>query len=210
MYLKNAVCVLSTVASLLCNTTLQTVIQDFIAKRKPGYSHHSPVSSSSQGHDSGKKGYSPANYEDRTHKGRQEEDIRFQRQTMNNSDQGQHYAEEYQSLAIRSEALKNEKETIVENLEGFASKIERQKKQLGNIEREEEKLQEQITELQERLETLRMHKKDYKEKFSELEDTHQQETQRLSMVKDTLRTIYNSMEKVKMLARNFNVFIGED
>ncbi|XP_077978926.1 uncharacterized protein LOC144434348 [Glandiceps talaboti] len=200
------------VSSVACNTTLQAIIQDFFEKKPAtGGLHSGTTSSSTQDHgQSQRKQYSPANYVDRGQKHRQNDEYNFQTQRTENSvELGRHYAEEYQSLMIRAEALQNEKENIHDNFEEVAHKLNKQKKQMGNIEREEQKLIDQIAELQERLETLQTHKNEYQEKLKELEDTQQEDTQRLAMIDETLKTIHNSMEKAKMLAGNFNVHIGD-
>ncbi|XP_006813248.1 uncharacterized protein LOC102800905, partial [Saccoglossus kowalevskii] len=190
--------------SLTCNTTLLSIIQDFIDQRKPGYYAHGMLS-----HDSSKPGgqYTPSKYTDpRNHK--YNVDSLHTETPTNSHKNGQHYAEEYQSLLIRSEALKNEKDVIKESLKSCTQNISQQKKQIGNIAREEDKLLEQIAALQERLDSLRTHKKDYEQKMKNLIETQEEENSRLMLVEDTLRTIHNNLEKVKLLANNFNVQVG--
>ncbi|XP_052819612.1 uncharacterized protein LOC128245451 [Mya arenaria] len=110
------------------------------------------------------------------------------------------YREEYQNLVTREEILNEEAENIQRNISRLSRKLKQEETQVQNIEKKERHLESEITELQRQLQDLVTHKKDFERSYDELAIQARQEKNRLTMVHDSLTSVHQQIEKVKMLA----------
>lgn len=80
----------------------------------------------------------------------------------------------------------------------LANKIEQQRQQQQNIEREEKKVRDKIQSLKEKLVELESHKKGYDREIDDIELERTKDKNKLNMVQDTLSSIEIEMEKVSL------------
>ncbi|KAL4222782.1 hypothetical protein ACF0H5_018822 [Mactra antiquata] len=110
------------------------------------------------------------------------------------------YREEYQNLETRQEILHEELANISKSVDKMNRRLDKDRQQLSNIERKERNIEEEIETLQEQLKELREHKHQYERGVYELEMETKQEKNRLILVKDSLKSVEQQMEKVRFLA----------
>ncbi|XP_033116036.1 uncharacterized protein LOC117116153 [Anneissia japonica] len=126
---------------------------------------------------------------------------------LRNDDQGQFYQDQYEGLVIRCEALRKEEGDIIHGLDELKSNYDKEKKVLGNIEKEEQRITDEMRKLEEKLHLLSNHKQEYVRRCNDLEIRKREESTRLKIVKETISNHQQNIDKVKMLAGNFNISI---
>ena len=115
------------------------------------------------------------------------------------------FKEDYRSLLIRCEALETESDAISETLRNLQKDMEKEKTQITNITKEEQRLLSEIESLQQRVKDLGAHKKEYEDKCKSLEKSYSDDSRRLSMVQQNLRSLKKEAEKVVLF---FVFFLG--
>ncbi|XP_031569406.1 kinesin-like protein KIN-7M, chloroplastic [Actinia tenebrosa] len=113
------------------------------------------------------------------------------------------YVDEYQSLSVRSNALAEEADAILNGMEDLTEQLFQEKKMYKKIQVDNEDLTKKIQELQKQLEKNQIKMTESKEACENLESQYEEEKQRLALVEDTVKTIRQSKERVKMLVHNF-------
>lgn len=112
------------------------------------------------------------------------------------------YQEEYQNLLTRQEILQEESENIANNLKKLTKKLDRDQQQVTSIQRKEEDIEKKIEELQKQLKELSEHRQEYEKNCYTLEVQTKQEKNRLILVQDSLTSVQQQIEKVKLLAED--------
>ncbi|XP_001637164.2 uncharacterized protein LOC5517192 [Nematostella vectensis] len=118
-------------------------------------------------------------------------------------EQTRKYIDEYQSLSLRSRALADEAESILNNMEDTTEQIFQEKKVVKKLQVDEEEIKHRISELQDQLAKNKSKLSETQERCEKLEIRYDEEKQRLSLVEDTIKTITQSKERVKMMVNNF-------
>lgn len=118
-------------------------------------------------------------------------------------EQTRQYVEEYQSLALRCNALNGEAESILQTMEEVTEQLLDEKKLIKKLDMDENELRQKINRLQTELDGIKIKEEDCKERCQDLEQRYNEEKERLSMVEDTVQRIKQSKERVKMMVHNF-------
>jgi vacuolar-type H+-ATPase subunit I/STV1 len=96
-----------------------------------------------------------------------------------------------------------EADTILNGMEDLTERLFQEKKTVKRLEVDNEDLTKKIYELQNQLEKNRSKMSESQEKCENLECHYEEEKQRLALVEDTIKTIRQSKDRVKMLVNNF-------
>ncbi|XP_071812282.1 uncharacterized protein [Apostichopus japonicus] len=118
------------------------------------------------------------------------------------SEQLERYKEEFESLSIRCEAYEHEEEDTLIRVKKKTEEIDKQKKQICNIEREQQRIKDEITSLQEKLSVLHSHQEEFQSQCNALEEVKENEFRQLKSIRDTKKGIEKQRDKIKFLARN--------
>lgn len=112
------------------------------------------------------------------------------------------YKEEYHNLRTRQEILQQESVSIFKNISKLTSDLNKEKQQIESITKEEESIQRKIRALQQQSQVLGEHRREYERNFKELENQTESENKRLVLVKNSLKSVKEQIEKVKLLAES--------
>lgn len=88
-------------------------------------------------------------------------------------------------------------------MEELTEKLFQEKKVFKRLEVDNDELTKKISELQNQLDRNKVKMMDTRERCENLESQYESEKQRLSMVEDTIKTITQSKERVKVMVHNF-------
>ena len=88
-------------------------------------------------------------------------------------------------------------------MESTTEHLMEQKKMVKKLEMDKRGLRDKMKEIQEHLEKVNVRERECQEKCTELEQSYNEEKDRLAMVEDTIKMINKSKERVKMLVQNF-------
>jgi len=122
---------------------------------------------------------------------------------QNLEEQTRQYVEEYQSLALRCNALNGEAESILNVMEEVTEQLLDEKKLMKKLEMDETELKQKINNLQKELDTIKVKEEDCQNRCQDLELRYNEEKERLALVEDTVKQIGKSKERVKMMVHNF-------
>ncbi|XP_060606472.1 uncharacterized protein LOC132758792 [Ruditapes philippinarum] len=122
--------------------------------------------------------------------------------TVSSSVHRKNYQEEYQNLMTRQEILREESENISRNVQKLTRKLNQDKHQVASIQKKEEEIELEIEELQMKLKQLTEHKTEYEKNCYTHEIEVKQEKNRLVLVQDSLTSVEQQIEKVKLLAES--------
>ena len=111
---------------------------------------------------------------------------------------GTNYKEDLRTIIIRCEALETESAGISSHLQQLQTEIEQERKQVKNINKEEQRTLDEIKVLQQRLNDYQEHKAEYEKKCGVLEKKYSDDCRKLALVQQTLRGLKKDAEKVKM------------
>ena len=106
------------------------------------------------------------------------------------------YKEEYHNLLTRQEILQQESATISKNISKLKSQLTKEKQQIESISKEEENIQYKIRALQQQRQVLLDHKREYERNYEEIGKTTEAESDRLFLIKDSLKSIQEKIDKV--------------
>ncbi|KXJ16073.1 uncharacterized protein LOC110236326 [Exaiptasia diaphana] len=113
------------------------------------------------------------------------------------------YVDEYQSLSVRSNALAEEADIILNGMEDLTEQLFQEKKVFKRLEVDNEELTRKISELENQRDKNKLKLNESRERSENLESNYEDQKQRLSLVEDTIKTITQSKERVKMMVHNF-------
>ena len=107
------------------------------------------------------------------------------------------YKEEYQNLQTRQEILQEESASISKNISKLSTKMTKEKQQIDSISKEEENIQSRIRTLQQQCQALTEHRREYERNYEELDNQSDSEKKRLVLVKNSLKSVQEQIEKVR-------------
>ncbi|XP_071101895.1 uncharacterized protein [Haliotis cracherodii] len=166
------------IGSTTCNIMLQQIIQEYQGKKTV-----QKISPSRTYRKDDK--YSPQNY---------------QEHMKGTPVDNHHYAEQLQNLHTRLDVLSSEKTTAQVECERLADAIQREAVQVRNISKEEDNICSQIGTLEEKLNILRQHRGEYESKCQEMKGEREEAQRRLTLLKETIESLNNELEKVQLLS----------
>lgn len=118
-------------------------------------------------------------------------------------EQTRQYVEEYQSLALRCNALNGEAESVLNTMEEVTEQLLDEKKLMKKLQMDEDELKQKINRLQTELDGIKVKQENCQGRCHDLEHQYNEEKERLSMIEDTVQRIGKSKERVKMMVHNF-------
>jgi len=118
-------------------------------------------------------------------------------------EQTRQYVDEYQSLVVRCNALNDEAESILNNMEEVTEQLLDEKKMIKKLEMDKEELKEKINKLQTELDSVAVKEQECHSQCHNLETRYNEEKERLSLIEDTVQRIGKSKERVKIMIHNF-------
>ncbi|XP_045169631.2 uncharacterized protein LOC123532289 [Mercenaria mercenaria] len=122
--------------------------------------------------------------------------------SISNSVHKNNYQEEYQNLLTRQEILQEESRNISKSVHKLTRKLNQDQHQVSNIQKKEEEVELEIEELQRKLKELTEHRVEYEKNCYTLEIEVKQEKNRLVLVQDSLTSVEQQIEKVKLFTEN--------
>ena len=106
------------------------------------------------------------------------------------------YKEEFHNLLTRQEILQQESASISKNISKLKSELTKEKQQMESISKEEENIQYKIRALQQQRQVLLEHRNEYERNCEDLEKRRGEENERLYLIKDSLKSIQEQIDKV--------------
>lgn len=97
----------------------------------------------------------------------------------------------------RQEILQEEAASISKNISKLSSKLTKETQQIDSIVKEEESIQTRIRALQQQCHALAEHRKEYERNCYELDNQSESEKKRLVLVKNSLKSVQEQIEKVR-------------
>ncbi|XP_072022687.1 uncharacterized protein [Amphiura filiformis] len=114
---------------------------------------------------------------------------------------------EFESLSIRCEAMREEEQTVMEDVEKTNREIMQQQRTIGNISKQQDRIREEIQQLQDKISLLDEHRGEYERKCEELEEDKTEKISQLHMVRQMLRQLEGNKDKVRMQAQDLGVYL---
>lgn len=111
---------------------------------------------------------------------------------------GKKYREELQNLETRREILKEESDNIAHSIRQISLHLRDEHEHVEHILDEERAVNESIHKLQQKLVSLQEKRSLYEEKCDEIQQQSSQEKQRLALVKESIKSIEQEMEKLRI------------
>ena len=108
------------------------------------------------------------------------------------------YKEEYHNLVTRQEILQQESVSISKKISKLTSDMNKEKQQIESITKEEENIQRKIRALQQQCQVLGEHRREYERNYEEFGNQTESENKRLVLVKNSLRSVQEQIEKVSI------------
>ena len=108
------------------------------------------------------------------------------------------YKEEYHNLMTRQEILQQESVSISRNISKLTSDMNKEKQQIESITKEEENIQRKIRALQQQCQVLSEHRREYERNYEEFGNQTESENKRLVLVKNSLKSVKEQLEKVSI------------
>ena len=99
-------------------------------------------------------------------------------------------------MQTRQEILQEESASISKNISKLTAKMTKEKQQIDSISKEEENIQSRIQTLQQQCQALGEHRREYERNYDELENQSESEKKRLVLVKNSLKSVQEQIEKV--------------
>ncbi|XP_067649644.1 uncharacterized protein [Haliotis asinina] len=168
------------IGSTTCNIMLQQIIQEYQGKKTVQRIARSQTYRKDHQ-------YSPQNYQ---------EHAKGTHPSVDNN----HYKEQLQNLHTRLDVLSSEKTSAQVECERLSDAIQREALQVRNISKEEDNICSQIDALEEKLNVLRQHRTEYENKCEEMKVEREEAQRRLTMLKETIESLNNELEKVQLLS----------
>ena len=100
-------------------------------------------------------------------------------------------------MQTRQEILQEESASISKNISKLSTKMTKEKQQIDSISKEEENIQSRIRTLQQQCQALTEHRREYERNYEELDNQSDSEKKRLVLVKNSLKSVQEQIEKVR-------------